>query len=320
LVSGLMQGGPAPSGVASAQTAIQNAAQRPQPKPMGQQVADVLGGVALPLSAAPFIGDIAGLGADAAMYANYPEERTALNYGLTLAGMLPFVPSAAGIRSAQGAAEGALDMSQAARRANLEKFMEGSEVRDYTTGNPFMVYHGTTSPKDFDVFDTVSTAGQGQNDQSLSGLGTWFAGGYFNDYGDKFLPDSGRAVANYFAGEQLGFPEGARVIPAYLSIKNPKPFEYYEDLYSAVQRAGGVENYRNNLIKKGYDGILIDSSDTDVPAIRQDWVAFYPRQIKSAIGNLGTFDSTNPNMMAGAAGAAVGLSALRQLIPQQEQE
>lgn len=40
----LMQGGPAPAGMASAQTAIQNAAQRPQPKPMGQQVADVLGG------------------------------------------------------------------------------------------------------------------------------------------------------------------------------------------------------------------------------------------------------------------------------------
>lgn len=41
----LMQGGPAPAGMASAQTAIQNAAQRPQPKPMGQQVADVLGGI-----------------------------------------------------------------------------------------------------------------------------------------------------------------------------------------------------------------------------------------------------------------------------------
>jgi GNAT superfamily N-acetyltransferase len=101
--------------MASAQTAIQNAAQRPQPKPMGQQVADVLGGVALPMSAVPVVGDVAGLGADAAMYASYPEERTALNYGLTLAGMLPFVPSAAGVRAAQGAAEGALDMSQAAK-------------------------------------------------------------------------------------------------------------------------------------------------------------------------------------------------------------
>ena len=95
----LMQGGPAPAGMASAQTAIQNAAQRPQPKPMGQQVADVLGGVALPLSTVPVVGDIAGLGADAAMYANYPEERTALNYGLTLAGMLPFVPAASTIRA-----------------------------------------------------------------------------------------------------------------------------------------------------------------------------------------------------------------------------
>jgi hypothetical protein len=108
LTQQLMQGGPAPAGMASAQTAIQNAAMRPEPKPVGQQMADVLGGVALPLSAVPIVGDITGLGADAAMYANYPEERTALNYGLTLAGVLPFVPSAAGIRTAGEAVPAAL--------------------------------------------------------------------------------------------------------------------------------------------------------------------------------------------------------------------
>ena len=101
LVSGLMQGGPAPSGMVSAQTAIQNAVQRPQPKPMGQQVADVLGGVSAFLSPVPFVGDVAGLGADAAMYANYPEERTALNYGLTALSAFPFVPNAASYRLAQ---------------------------------------------------------------------------------------------------------------------------------------------------------------------------------------------------------------------------
>lgn len=45
LAQKLMQGGPAPSDMASYQTAIQNDANRPQPRPMGQQVADVLGGV-----------------------------------------------------------------------------------------------------------------------------------------------------------------------------------------------------------------------------------------------------------------------------------
>jgi len=44
--------GPAPSGMASWQEVAQNAAQRPQPKPMGQQMADVLGGVALPCAPA----------------------------------------------------------------------------------------------------------------------------------------------------------------------------------------------------------------------------------------------------------------------------
>jgi hypothetical protein len=101
--------GPAPSGMASWQGAVQNA---PQRKPEGQQIADVLGGVALPMSAVPFVGDVAGLAADAAMYANYPEERTPLNYALSALGVLPFVPSAAGIRAGKDAADAATDSFQ----------------------------------------------------------------------------------------------------------------------------------------------------------------------------------------------------------------
>lgn len=52
--------------------------------------------------------------------------------------------------------------------------------------------------------------------------------------------------------------------------------------------------------KYGYDGIKERGSkgSTDPNAYRQiNWIAFDPQQIKSAIGNKGTFDPQNPNMM-----------------------
>ena len=85
-----------------------------QTKTAGQAMADMLGGMALATAPIPVVGDLAGAVSDAAMYAAYPEERTMLNAGMSLAGILPFVPGAAGIKTAEKAAD-ALDMSQAAK-------------------------------------------------------------------------------------------------------------------------------------------------------------------------------------------------------------
>lgn len=52
--------------------------------------------VASPL---PIAGDIAGLAADAEMYATQPEERTGLNYLMSAVGLLPLVPGAAQLRA-----------------------------------------------------------------------------------------------------------------------------------------------------------------------------------------------------------------------------
>jgi len=49
----------------------------------------------------PIVGDIAGVLADANMYATRPEERTFLNAGMSLAGLLPFVPIAFAIQQAK---------------------------------------------------------------------------------------------------------------------------------------------------------------------------------------------------------------------------
>ena len=49
----------------------------------------------------PVVGDLTGLLADANMYYNYPEERTLTNAGLSMAGLLPLVPSVTAIKSAK---------------------------------------------------------------------------------------------------------------------------------------------------------------------------------------------------------------------------
>lgn len=46
----------------------------------------------------PIVGDVAGLLADAQMFAQEPEARTPLNAGLSAMGLLPFVPSSSAVR------------------------------------------------------------------------------------------------------------------------------------------------------------------------------------------------------------------------------
>jgi len=54
-----------------------------------------LQGAAIATTPVPVVGDVMGLLADADMYANDPESRNLLNYGLSTLGVLPFVPSVA---------------------------------------------------------------------------------------------------------------------------------------------------------------------------------------------------------------------------------
>jgi hypothetical protein len=53
----------------------------------------ILDAVAIGTSPVPLLGDLLGLGADLNRYANEPESRTPLNFGLTALGLLPVIPS-----------------------------------------------------------------------------------------------------------------------------------------------------------------------------------------------------------------------------------
>jgi hypothetical protein len=103
--------------------------------------------------------------------------------------------------------------------------------------------------------------------------------------------------------KRLDFGYGANVMPVYLCIQNPKEMSFNE-VYSI---GGGLnEDYekveekakklKQNLISKGYDGIKILPNDDNEEAEFEQYVAFYPNQIKSAIGNVGSFDPNNPDI------------------------
>lgn len=169
------------------------------------------------------------------------------------------------------------------------------------TGEPAVVYHGTN--KDFTTFDRDTASSKTGNPNAQLGffftLGRAEAGRYTKDWGK----------------------EGGNVIPAHLSVKNPyeMPFKEFDDLAMAEYRGlpdatfkdGGMLDdatkarmsanrdrarnaalaRRNELIAEGYDGIVVKRGKPT-----EEWIAFYPAQIKSAIGNRGTFDATNPDI------------------------
>lgn len=66
------------------------------PAPNRLSVLDMLDAAALPTMMIPGVGDVTGTGADLNMYLNDPSSRTAGNYALSMAGLLPFVPNVAG--------------------------------------------------------------------------------------------------------------------------------------------------------------------------------------------------------------------------------
>lgn len=149
---------------------------------------------------------------------------------------------------------------------------------------------------------------------------------YDNDMVDVVAGDYSKAaneqVIEYDRGVDEAYPggDGGRIIPAYLSIKNPivlSPFE--ADRLSRRLGMGDeeaiakIEEYK----AQGYDGIETTSDEaTHFPQVRDDlggipkqWIAFDSNQIKSATGNSGNFDPSNPKMDGKATPAMLATTA-----------
>jgi hypothetical protein len=158
-------------------------------------------------------------------------------------------------------------------------------------GKPLVMYHGTRSPQDFNTFRTDSGHNYGP--------------------GAYFTPEARRASG--YAGEQ----EGARVYSTYVSVEKPYTVQSdatIQDLgyklrqdpandaliqkllqkYNSTDKniLGNAEVGNAWIREQGYDGIIKQrnryTEDGFVPEI-VEVVAFKPEQVKSALGNRGTF-------------------------------
>lgn len=137
-------------------------------------------------------------------------------------------------------------------------------------GEPMVVYHGTKSK--FTEFD--------KNKQ----LNSWFGKGFY------FTPDKGEAKKF-----------GRNVHISFLNLKNPfvvkgtggtSDFIHeVKEKYSLSQEEASQLDLTPILVNKSHDGVIANHWD-----FGEIYTVFEPTQIKSAIANKGTFDSSNPDI------------------------
>jgi len=289
-------------------------APRPQ-RTRGQEYADMLGAASIPMSAIPIAGDITGLAADAAMYSAYPEERTMGNYAMSALGVLPLVPGAAALRAARGATsplEGAMDMSTDARmqRADEGRFL------------PETVYHGTR--QDIPEFDVSQQVKYRKTDAPPG----------------AFTFSSSPRVAGSYTGQSRSRAGAANIIPAKLRMQNPfvidaanhgwsqlpVPHSALNDVdpinYPKSQNFDRDGNERIAASGK-YDGVIMrnlwDSGNLKTKEVSDIYTVFDPSNIRSVNAAFDPAMRGSANLLAGAAGATIGLSALRNIQREDEQ-
>lgn len=163
-------------------------------------------------------------------------------------------------------------------------------------GAPLVVYHGGESG--IESFDTNRVG---------TNMGQDREGFFFTNDRDKY-PGSARSYADIVT---RGGGKG-QVYPTYLDIKNPYTLQQYAadtgvSVDDLIYEQGDPQHPMNALDVNrddvfarakagGYDGIVFENAvDGMNDAV---YVAFKPEQIKSATGNRGTFDRSNPSILA----------------------
>ncbi|NDF13368.1 MAG: hypothetical protein EB060_11220, partial [Proteobacteria bacterium] len=148
---------------------------------------------------------------------------------------------------------------------NFARWFGDSKVVD-EDGNPLVVYHGTNKRS------AEKVRGSGFLKRKEGFVAAFFAS------------DSGRAE-----GYAVSFDENWNevkdgvIVPVYISMKNPK---VYTTEYQFPLTKEGIEV----LKRDGYDGLSAGNV----------FVPFEPNQIKSATGNSGKFDPSNPDITKAA--------------------
>ena len=150
----------------------------------------------------------------------------------------------------------------------FKRWFGNSKIVD-GTGRPLVVYHGTSS-EPFDEFSDVGPSRERRGNR-----------------GHYFTPDPEYASVYSDAGAN---DRPRRIMPVYVRIENPKVVLMKDSPYLTEK---DIERYKS----EGYDGLLTTPNVAAGAPIRaediEEVIAFDGSQIKSAIGNRGSFDRSS---------------------------
>ena len=160
-------------------------------------------------------------------------------------------------------------------------------------GKPLVVYHGTKSD-----FTTFNRGKAGASDPGLVGKAFYFT-------------PSGEQAGSFAENNFYGKGKSANVIPAFVRLENPLVITdgKLPDGRTLTQiHPNGITSQTGGKLQReitlaGHDGVIFKHGTGEISQV----VAFDPTQIKSAIGNRGTFDPNDANILH-ASGNGRGLT------------
>ncbi len=162
------------------------------------------------------------------------------------------------------------------------RWFAGSRIVD-PNGEPLLLFHGTKA--DFEIFQPSR----------------------FGEFGPGiYLTDSPRDATEFGDAKGDGGPIGTRLLAVYASVRNPYTSGVHS-FWADFNRDDGDANGVLRARAAGYDGVLTTRPDRYYDDESRAWVdrgppithvvAFSPERVKSAIGNPGTYESTNPSLI-----------------------
>lgn len=149
-------------------------------------------------------------------------------------------------------------------------------------GAPLVVYHGSpaNSIKYFDANKEGANTGPASTNHAVNGFYFTADPDTADTYARTFELEMANVAEQEFGIKPNGQLPNSTTYPVYLSIQNPAT------LRMPIQQSDLVTAREN-----GHDGAILKSQSGD------EYVAFYPEQIKSAIGNSGAFNPVNPDIL-----------------------
>ena len=308
---------------------------------------ELLSAGSLALSPVAGVSDFMGLAADARMYQMKPEERTMSNFAMTLAGLLPLIPSVAAtktaVRSAEAIKEGAkrgIDLAEADRmqRAldlghSTQDFYHATkaDVSEFEPDKLGLTFLGTSPKFANDWLDVIKSRRRDgtyqreiddianlENKIDPSGTGyTKFD--YFNDKNklknEYDLTESNIIPLRTNVQNTFDPSQNDDLLKEYLSSS-----DYYKDYTDGglpFFRDGNYRQYETPemidfLKSKGFDSMWLREKITaDAPY--STLAVFDPANIRSKYAEFDKGQRLSRNISAGVAGTALGLSALRNI-------